>query len=309
MYLLQSISQNLHKSRKFLLFWLLLIALLIPFDLEAQRQASRNLIINPLLDERHHPDEGESRGFNSFGGWAGFGSFPYSSDTNHLWYQDLGGYVELWRRGSTSSLLLTGQIQFIADPHNDINFNPRAIFWEEGLIYTRHLQPGYLQVGFMHRCKHDIDNIDIGEERSLIFSSLLVHYQHPASLLRDNDLMLKAGFEQYVITWDRRTPRSLEERNPNWNDLNNELTIQAHWRENPAGSSLSLDTRVHLINLNGEYHVNRGAAIGWHVHRDGGDFRVSLGYEYLHDSGIPAEPAGAHLLSVGIRANSAFVFW
>ncbi len=280
---------------------------LLPFAAEAQRQATRSMIINPLLDEHHHLSDGETRGFNTFGGWGGFGHFAYSSDDHHLWYQDLGGYVELWRQGRSHSLLLTGQIQFIADPHNDINFNPRAIFWEEGLLYTARVDPGYLQLGFLHRCKHDIDNLERGEERSLIFSSLTVRYQQPLSVFRDNDLILMGAYDNYLITWDRRTPRTLEDHRPDWNDLQNEFTLQAHWRGSPRGSGPSLDTRINVISLDSGLHINHGVSAGWHVHRSGGEFRISIKYEYLHDSGIPAIPEGVHLLGIGIRANSAFV--
>lgn len=282
------------------------LAALVPDTADAQRHATRSMIINPLLDERQNLRDGEVRGFHTFGGWAGFGHFAYSSDRHHLWYQDLGGYVELWRQGSTQSLLLTGQIQFIADPHNDINFNPRAIFWEEGLIYTLSLSPGFLQAGFLHRCKHDIDNLDKGEERSLIFSSLTVRYQQPLSLFRENDLLLMGVYDNYLITYDRRTPRALEEQGIDWNDLQNEFTLQAHWHHEPMGSGPFLDARINLISLDNKLFVNHGASTGWHVHRSGGAFRISLTYEYLHDSGIPAIPEGVHLVGIGIRANSAF---
>ncbi len=278
-----------------------------PGESEAQRQATRSLIINPLLDERLHLPDGEVRGFHSFGGWAGFGHFAYSSDDHHLWYQDLGGYVELWRNGRSQSLLLTGQIQFIADPHNDINFNPRAIFWEEGLLYTVRMNPGYLQLGFLHRCKHDIDNMDRGEERSLIFSSVTVRYQQPLSVFRDNDLILMGAYDNYLITYDRRDPRALEEHPPDWNDLQNEFTLQAHWMENPYGSGPFVDSRINIISLDSGLYINRGFSAGWNLHRSGGEFRVQVSYEYLHDSGIPAIPEGVHLLGIGIRANSAFV--
>ncbi len=286
---------------------LLIFLLLLPVTLEAQRHAARSLIINPLLDDRHHLPDDETRVFNTFGGWAGFGNFPYSSDDHHLWYQDLGGYVELWRRGSTASLLLTGQIQFIADPHNAINFNPRAIFWEEGLLYTRDLQNGYLQLGFMHRCKHDIDNLDRGEQRSLIFSSFITRYQRSSRLFTRDDLMIMAGYERYLITWDRRIPRALEEHPPDWNNLSRQLTLNLHWHANPHGSGVIAETQLHLILAGSDLLLNRGASIGWQFHRSGGAFRFALNYEYLHDSGIPAIPSDVHLISFGIQTNAPFV--
>ena len=288
--------------------FILLLPLLTPPAAEAQRHAARSLIVNPLLDDRNHLPDIEVRAFNSFGGWAGFGNIPHSSDDHHLWYQDLGGYAELWRQGNSSSMLLTGQIQFIADPHNDINFNPRAIFWEEGLLYTTRIDPGFLQLGFMHRCKHDIDNLDIGKERSLIFSSMILRYQQQASLLRDDDLMIMLGFEQYVITWDRRAPRDLEDTGPNWNDLQNTGTLHMHWQQDPQVESPFAETRLQLINMEDRIRLNRSASIGWRFPRSGGEFRIMLTYEYLHDSGIPAIPEETHMLKLGIRANSPFVF-
>ena len=55
-------------------------------------------------------------------------------------------------------------------------FNPRAIFWEEGVLAGFRLDEGIaLQAGYIHRCKHDIDNLEITargreEQRTLIYN-------------------------------------------------------------------------------------------------------------------------------------------
>lgn len=110
-----------------------------------------------------------------------------------------------------------------------------------------------------------------------------------------------------AITWDRRTPRSLEQYNPDWNDLANQFSLQAHWNQDPFGSGTFLHSRINLLTLNGEARLNRGLSAGWRFHRSGGDFRIMLNYEYLHDSGIPAIPEDTHLISLSIRANTPFV--
>ena len=146
---------------------MLLILLSGTQSTDAQRIIDRNLLFNPLADTSVEIQPDERKVFPSVGGWATFGNYGVHRDTHHLWYHELGTYLELFRVGDQRSLAFTTQIEFIADPHNDINFNPRAIFWEEGFLYTSNRGGAYLQLGFYHRCKHDIDNLEIGRSDPL----------------------------------------------------------------------------------------------------------------------------------------------
>ncbi len=292
-------------------WYVFIILILLPAAISAQRPAERNFLHNPLWNERHHVEEGESRYMNSFGGWGGFGNFGLRRDTHHLWHQDLGAFIELYRHSDRRSLVFTGQIEFIADPHNDINFNPRAIFWEEGFMYTWRGGDYFLQLGFYHRCKHDIDNLDRGEERSLIYSSLWGRWLQPFSLVNSQDLILALRYDRYIITWDNRIFENSTQADfdrSRWDELSSGFSVNLHWQSNPdrMGNGYYIEPRIWLSRLQADFRVNHGINAGLNVRTEGAEFRVGLEYEYLHDSGIPAEPSDVHLISFGIKAIPAF---
>lgn len=296
------------RTRKPLLFIIILI--LLPLAVLAQRPAERNILHNPLWDERHHVEEGERQYFNSYGGWGGFGNFGFQRDTHHLWHQDLGAFIELWRQGDRQSLIFTGQIEFIADPHNDINFNPRAIFWEEGFMYSLRVDENFLQLGLYHRCKHDIDNLDLNEQRSLIYSSFWGRWLQPVSLFDDQDLIIALRYDRYIITWDQRIFEN--DVNPDgadqskWDDLKRGISVNTHWQTSPnePGRGFYLEPRFWLTQINSELKANYGVNAGINYRTEGAEFRLGLEYEYLHDSGIPANPSDAHLVSIGFKATA-----
>lgn len=112
-----------------------------------------------------------------------FGRYSNGSGDDHRWNAKTGGYLEFARWDSSWSIGLVGTMEVVMDPLNDISFNPRAIFWEEGLLASARLTSGSaLQFGYVHRCKHDIDNLEIYtargelEQRTLIYSGLTTRY-------------------------------------------------------------------------------------------------------------------------------------
>lgn len=54
--------------------------------------------------------------------------------------------------------------EMTANPFNDISFNPRTMRWEE-YFWLHMLANDYsVRIGFVHRCKHDIDNLSGADE-------------------------------------------------------------------------------------------------------------------------------------------------
>lgn len=285
----------------------------LPDTSEAQRLPDRHFITNPFWDARTSVEPDASQLVNSYGGWAAFG--PYlTGDSDHAWHHEIGGFVELWRSHRTS-LLVTTQIEFIADPNNEINFNPRAVLWEEGIVLTRRQNTFDWQVGYYHRCKHDIDNLAIGEQRASIFGSLRGRLILPArSDETDDYLALETNF--YTIRQDARLPRVLESEGRNWNQLLASVGAQGFTRIGLPAATTDLYAQVRgrlsVLSAN-EGFFNRlsavdqlrgsfGTAIGVSV-RGRAEMRLGLEYEYSHDTGIPAVPTDAHLLRVVLRAH------
>ena len=161
--------------------------------LEAQRLIERNQILNPLENPSVNIEEGQKKWFSQVGGWGSFGNYAFSRDENHFWYQELGAYFELYRSGNSKSVAITSQIEFIANDDNDINFSPRAIFWEEGILFTSRQNGFFLQAGYYHRCKHDIDNLNLGEERATVFGSAMGKVIIPVSISSPQDALFLSG--------------------------------------------------------------------------------------------------------------------
>lgn len=279
----------------------------------AQPLIERDVVLNPFW-ETPTVAEGERRFVHSYGGWAGLATYAGLRDTDHQWNHQIGGFLELGRWGDTASLLITTQIEFIADPNNDINFNPRAIFWEEGLLYTRRMGAGFWQLGYYHRCKHDIDNLSLGEERTLIYGSFKHRLLWPTTLPGAEDGYLAWTTDVYSIRQDTRTPPN--DQLPNVNQKLLSTGLQAHTRR-ATGEQSGLFATVYgnatlysettgffdrfgsVKNVRAQGGVSAGLSV-----RGGAALRLAVTYEYLADTGIPVEPQDGHLLRIGLTALS-----
>lgn len=129
---------------------------------------SRQIILAPKF--RDKADTARSvRYLSEQGIWGGLSRGFESEGDRYAWSIAFGGGFELvsWQN---SNLWLVGDIDVLSDTHNDISFNPRSVFWTEGLLYGIRIASYEIHAGYIHRCKHDIDNYgpnDIGanEER------------------------------------------------------------------------------------------------------------------------------------------------
>jgi len=286
----------------------------------AQRFPDRFMTINPLADQRHETAEGINW-MHSSGGWGEFGAYRLVRDQEHAWVQRLGAYIEMFRIDNDASLAFIGNIEFIANPHNNIRFNPRAIFWEEGFFFTGRSAEHYWQVGYFHRCKHDIDNFLLGKERTLIFGSLQAKYLVPftADGGRTEGLFVLRT-DVFTIRQDDREPQVSQDL-----DLNRAIgsaMMLAHFRQQFNQSILGLyltgwgglslySGRDGVFNRFGSVEsaaFNGGFSGGVAVHGNA-HFRIGLSYEYVSDTGIDPVPGHAHLLSVGVTIVNPASMW
>jgi hypothetical protein len=277
----------------------------------SQRMAERMHIFNPLFNETNHVPENETKWINSVSGWGEFGGYLYSQDESHAWYQKLGGFFEFFRISDKNSLSALSNIEFIADPNNDIKFNPRAIFWEEAILYSSRAGEGYWQAGYYHRCKHDIDNLDIGYERSLIYGSLLTRYTHPVI---QNERTVAYGSlkgDLYTILQDYRKPASNGLSEPVTGDLSFSAALNFNIKQlisSMAGIYLSSFTQFNFYSSSrgifkkmftiDNVNINGGAETGIFL-KGRGSLQISLRYEYFSDTGFNIIPSKEHLLSLG----------
>ncbi|MFN4245685.1 MAG: hypothetical protein ACK4F9_06010 [Brevinematia bacterium] len=119
----------------------------------------RNYIISPLklTSTKNYVDF-----FTFSAAVAEFGKYlpePYT-DFNHFWIAKAGVFGEIFRLRDTFSFVLFSDIELIASSNSIIFFDPRAFYWQEGLLLSYKYNNLNFQFSFTHRCKHDIDNAD-----------------------------------------------------------------------------------------------------------------------------------------------------
>jgi hypothetical protein len=138
---------------------------------------SRGLMIRPIWNGAAS-ENGLSPALGEFGGWgSAFHGFNSAKDA-YGWSIDIGVAIELKRWNEKSSLMAISDMELTAKTNNNIYFNPKGGIWEEGLLYTHRAEHYDWQFGYLHRCRHEIDNGDALEftgtppERTLIYSSL-----------------------------------------------------------------------------------------------------------------------------------------
>ncbi|REL33489.1 hypothetical protein DYD21_12025 [Rhodohalobacter sp. SW132] len=285
--------------------WTLSLILLISVPVsqaDAQRLIERDKMLNPLENPAVELEADQTSWLTQFGGWGAFGSQVLSRDSDHLWYQELGAYAEIYRRGNRTSLAITSQIEFIADDSNDINFSPRAIFWEEGLLLTRSFDSFTLQAGYYHRCKHDIDNLDTGQERTQVFGSALARVIFPFTLYKKNDARFSVQYDHYTIAWEDRVPEAFEQLKPRWDQLQSSIKLNSAWKIQVGrtanlyldGYSMATIFEEDIYYL-GKFRVELGRS------QQAGDIRFGIHIEHLADSGIPVQPKSVTLAGFGVR--------
>jgi hypothetical protein len=123
--------------------------------LRAQLYAHRTLVPVPLDDTTR------SIGFlPAIDYFADVQRSSGSAGDDRAWGIRLAGTAELWRIRRGTSLLIAAADEVAANAHKDGGFNPRGISWELGLSLVRRFAAFDWQVGFVHICRHEIDNTD-----------------------------------------------------------------------------------------------------------------------------------------------------
>jgi len=293
------------------------------FQAVAQRFPDRFSTFNPLSEQDGLSSDNGLQWMYSTGGWGEFAAYRGVRDQEHAWLQRLGGYLEMIRIGNGVSLSFLSTIEFIANPHNDIRFNPRAIVWEEGFLYTIRSERNFWQIGYFHRCKHDVDSFLTGTERSLIFGSLQGKFLIPFSTNAGSTQgLFVIRTDLFTIRQDDRIPTSTSQNGLNMKRAIGSFGVIAHVRTQlrdpvfglylSAWSSMTAYSgREGLLNRFGALEsatLNGGLTSGIAV-QGNAHFRIGVTYEYLSDTGIDVIPRHAGLLSFGIVILNPSSMW
>lgn len=144
---------------------------------------------------------------------------------DQAWSIKFGGYLELYRFNSRTTLTGTFFHELSANAMNDIGFNPRAAQWEEQILlrdFLRISDDMSTTLGVFHRCKHDIDNSDdemndtvntqLVRKRTIILSgfSLALAFTDDDGIQLFNSITTRGELrgEYYLYAEDYRYPQT-----------------------------------------------------------------------------------------------------
>lgn len=298
---------------------LLFLALLYSGTINGQRHVERHWNYQPFQNSIDSSIRGVEW-MPKFSGWTEFGKFVSIKDTNHEYHHQLGAIMEIARWGRNSIAIGT-QAEFLHNRNNSINFNPRAVFWEEGLIYTRHYKDHSWQLTYFHRCKHDLDNLEIGVERATINASLGTRWIIPKHDWLGGHITFIPMAEAFTVTYDRRLREQYQQKGLSWYQLLGAVSGRFHWEKainsdlwyfvkghgklaffgNGAEDGADLDTYTRFNGYEDE-RFSGNLFTGVQVNGKAGKFRIGVRYEYLDDPGISPIPRNSSLLSLTAQA-------
>ena len=321
------------RARYVCLFVLILSCHLHPATrhLCAQVLPDRVVILDPLGDPTR-----DTAGYTWLNGAHMYAEFSryLPGDSNHRWSARLGGVAELVRWDSSADISIIGTMEIVMDPLNDISFNPRAIFWEEGLVAGFRLGDGIgLQAGYVHRCKHDIDNLEITlrgrrEQRTLIYSGLLTRVLFRRRPIVDGawrvDVSGAVRNDFFMHLLDDRIDIETRGRGNDIEALVDALNIvgriearprDARWRLQASanfmasvfGATPGFSERFsNAVVLGSLPYVELGFAL---VNPRGSTFAIFVRNESYRDGGVASIPEAANITMLGVRIGDTRAVW
>jgi hypothetical protein len=124
-------------------------------SLDAQLYAHRTLVPVPLDDTTR------AIGFlPAIDYFADVQRSSGSAGDDRAWGIRLAGTAEMWRISRNMSVLVSAADEVAANSLKDGGFNPRGISWELGVAFVRRFAAFDWQIGFVHICRHEVDNTD-----------------------------------------------------------------------------------------------------------------------------------------------------
>ncbi len=272
----------------------------------------------PLLNDVRKNEEGF---LSSLALWGEFGQYVVARDINHRWVVSLGGNMELFRSGMWDINFETN-IHLVVDPNNNITFNPRAFIWEEGIVLGVKNGAQVWSFGYLHRCKHDVDNLELlrtsnrEEERALIYGSIFARWTRKPLRFIGWDIEPLVAAHVYVIVQDQRFPIFTRKLAPSVQSFQGALRARCTASKTLARTyrtGATIDIRVTSLgprNAAGRFssvariQVNPAGELFWDFLGKAAALRVFLRYTYDPDNFISPQPQSSSLMALGVRLLS-----
>ncbi len=234
----------------------------------------------------------------------GFGS----TGDRYYWNISTGGIIQFveWQH---SAIYLLGDYEMVGDQHSNIHFHPRGIFWTEGILFADKIGNAELHTGYINRCHHDIDDLELqtvgnAEERTLIYSSLLANF-----VWRDVNISgirsdLWTQFDWYVFKEDYLIPAPAQLFSTDMSRLEVSLSVGGKfdlWKLGDVMTYFRGSGITAAYNKFKTFTFDGRAELGVQFQGEGTAMNVYIGYETLQDDGTRPMPVNSHYPYIGFR--------
>jgi hypothetical protein len=251
-----------------------------------------------------------------------------SAGDDRAWGIRLAGTAELWRLGRGTSVLISAADEVAANAHKDGGFNPRGISWELGLAVVRRFAAFDWQVGFVHVCRHEIDNTDhpqipttppdyVPTERTMSANgprTALIFRPITLGSIGGRRLQLRGALagESYHHKWDGRAAP----------DTNSSMSFDS-WMQARGAASGALRLEMELWRRSAVFVRGSGIGVffraadgypvtsavrgnhrfeaGWRMPGTGAAFELYLATERLFDDVMMPAPRSSRMTGIGFR--------
>lgn len=251
-----------------------------------------------------------------------------SAGDDRAWGIRLAGTAEMWRIDRRTSVLISAADEVAANSLKDGGFNPRGISWELGVAFVRRFAAFDWQIGFVHICRHEVDNTDHPEipvtppdyaptERTMSangprMSLILRPAVFPSVLGRRVTVRGIVAGESYAHKWDGRVaPDTTPSMAYNsWihaqGAASGAVRIEAEmWKQSALfvrASGISVLFRATPSNpVISKVRANHRIEAGWRMPGSGAAMEVYVATERLFDDVMMPTPRTSRMTGVGIR--------
>lgn len=291
--------------------------------LEAQLYAHRTLVPVPLDDT--------TRAIGFLPGIDYFADVQRSSGSagdDRAWGIRLAGTAELWRVARGMSVLISAADEVAANSLKDGGFNPRGISWELGLAFVRRFSAFDWQIGFVHICRHEVDNTDhphipttppdyVPTERTMSANGprlalILRPAALPSLLGRRVSIRGMVTGESYAHKWDGRTAPDTTPSMANYSWIHAQgaasgaVRIEAEvWKRSAVfvrASGIGVVFRSTPANaVVSRLRANHRIEAGWRMPGSGAALEVYIAKERLFDDVMMPDPRPSRMTGIGVR--------
>lgn len=169
----------------------------------------------------------------------------HSTADDLAWTIRTAGVWELYRWSDALALSGAAHQEVVANPYTSLGFNPRGVTWEEQLTLTHGATHALWQLGLFHRCRHEIDNSDPADQRTLqpefvpakrvvVLSGMQAAVLMRAMRVGMTRMRGALRVERYLAREDTRVP--LAGGNPDWAHAS--TTVSGFARAERSGGSV-----------------------------------------------------------------------